>query len=145
MEERVEKIRKKLRKIESKTQTVEDFIQERTRSYRTQRWRKPLYGPSVTFDNDSSEACTVIEVSAGDRPGLLYELANALHRLGIDVRTAKVSTLTDRAHDAFYVVDRDGAKIVAQDRRSEVASVLTRQARSPTADVGSAEEVEAKN
>ena len=39
------------------------------------RWRKPLYGPSVSYDNESSGASTVIEVSAGDRPGLLYDLA----------------------------------------------------------------------
>jgi [protein-PII] uridylyltransferase len=145
VEDRVDRIRKKLRKVESKKETVEDFIRQRARSFRVERWQKPLYGPSVTFDNDISEACTVIEVSAGDRPGLLYELATALHRLGLDVRTAKVSTLTDRAHDAFYVVDRDGGKINSPGRRSEIASVLTMQAQGSRGEGGPAAEVEIKS
>jgi [protein-PII] uridylyltransferase len=133
IEERVERIRRKLRRIESGAEGVEDFILRRTRTYRTKRWRKPLFGPSVSFDNESSGASTVIEVSAGDRPGLLYDLAMGLHRLGLDVRTAKVSTLADRAHDVFYVVERDGRKIEGSARRHEVAQALITQAQSPAA------------
>jgi [protein-PII] uridylyltransferase len=132
IEERVERIRRKLRRIESGAEGVEDFIRQRARTYRMKRWRKPLYGPSVSYDNESSGASTVIEVSAGDRPGLLYDLAMGLHRLGLDVRTAKVSTLADRAHDVFYVVERDGRKIDSSGRRNEVAQALIAQVQSPT-------------
>lgn len=144
VEDRVERIRKKLRRIESNKESVEDFIRQRNKSYRPKRWRKPLFGPSVTFDNDSSEVCTVIEVSAGDRPGLLYELVNAIHRLGLDVRTAKISTLTDRAHDVFYVVDKNGGKITSPERRSAIVQELSMQAREPAADAGPTREVETK-
>jgi [protein-PII] uridylyltransferase len=133
IEERVDRIRRKIRRIESGAEGVEDFIRQRARTYRTKRWRKPLYGPSVSFDNESSGASTVIEVSAGDRPGLLYDLAMGLHRLDLDVRTAKVSTLADRAHDVFYVVERDGRKIDSSARRSQVGQALIARANGPTA------------
>ncbi|HVR74404.1 MAG TPA: [protein-PII] uridylyltransferase [Planctomycetota bacterium] len=133
VEERIARIRRKLRRVEAGQESVEDFIRQRTRSYRVKRWGKPLFGPSVTVDNNSSGGATVIEVSAGDRPGLLYDLARALHTLGLDVRTAKVSTLTDRAHDVFYVVDRDGRKVDNPARRSEIAQVLSAEAQNPAA------------
>jgi [protein-PII] uridylyltransferase len=132
-EERVDRIRKKLRRIESKRQVVEDFIRQRTQSYLPRRWRIPLFGPSVTFDNESSPRHTVIEVSAGDRPGLLYDLAHEIHRLGLDLRTAKVSTLLDRAHDAFYVLERDGRKVDNPARRTEIVAGLKSQAEKPAA------------
>lgn len=133
MEERVERIRKKLRRIESKRHMVEDFIRQRTQSYLPRRWRRPLFGPSVTFDDEISPRHTVIEVSAGDRPGLLYDLAQEIHRLGLDLRTAKVTTLLDRAHDAFYVLERDGRKVDNPARRMEIASGLKAQAEKPAA------------
>jgi [protein-PII] uridylyltransferase len=133
VEDRVERIRRKLRKIEASQQNVDDFIRERARFYRHRRWRKPLYGPSVAFDDEVSGRSTVIEVSAGDRPGLLYDLAVGFHRLGLDLRTAKVSTLADRAHDAFYVVERDGKKVDNAARRHEIAQALVAQAQSSTA------------
>ncbi len=137
VEERVSRIRKKIKKIEDRRESVDDFIRQRTRTYRMKAWRKPLFGPKVSFDNESSGACSVIEVSAGDRPGLLYDLATALHRLGLDVRTAKVSTLTDRAHDVFYVAERDGGKIDGAARRSEIAQGLEAQVQRTAADLGS--------
>ena len=102
----------------------------------TRAARRPLFGPSVTFDNDSSEVCTVVEVSAGDRLGLLFDLARELHRLGLDVRTAKVSTLTDRAHDAFYVVERDGGKVTNVERKREITRALVSIAQRPAANLG---------
>jgi [protein-PII] uridylyltransferase len=128
VEERVERIRKKLRKIEAGAESVEDFLRQRARTYRAKRWQKPLYGPSVNFDNHSSGACTLIEVSAGDRPGLLYDLAVGIHRMDLDIRTAKVSTLAERAHDVFYVVERSGGKVEDGTRRAEIIHTLVAQA-----------------
>src|SRR4030095_9744104 len=106
--------------------------------HRMKKFPKPLFGPKVGFDDDISDVASVIEVSAGDRPGLLYDLARALHRLGLDVRTAKVSTLTDRAHDVFYVVERDGKKIDGALRRGEIAQLLAAQAQNPAAEISGA-------
>ena len=131
VEERVARLRRKVRKIESGEETVEDFIRQRSRMHRMKKFPKPLFGPKVGFDDDISDVASVIEVSAGDRPGLLYDLAKALHSMGLDVRTAKVSTLTDRAHDVFYVVEGSGGKVTSQERKNEIAQALLAQARHP--------------
>ena len=58
------------------------------------------------------DGCTVIEVDTADCTGLLYDLATTITEMDIDVRGAKVSTLVDRAHDVFFVVNAGGVKIV---------------------------------
>lgn len=129
--ERVERVRKKIRRVEACQETVGELIRQRTRTYRAKRWTKPLFGPKVTMDNETSEVCTVIDVSAGDRPGLLYDLALSLHNFGLDVRMAKVSTLTDRAHDVFYVTEGHGGKVDDGTRRGEIIEALQAQAAGP--------------
>lgn len=74
----------------------------------------------VVVENGASDALTVIEVHAADRVGLLYTLARTFDDLLLDVRLAKVSTLTDRAVDVFYVADARGHKLVEPDHQREV-------------------------
>ena len=59
--------------------------------------------PSVTFDNNASPKDTVIDIVAGDRTGLLYDIAHTLSEMGIDFRAAHIVTDVGRARDAFYV------------------------------------------
>lgn len=127
IDRRVERIRDRLRQIDAKQIVVEDLIRQWTRSYRFRRMRgggEDLYGCRVAFDNDSSGRYTVVDVTTRDRPGLLYDLASTIARLGLDLRSAKVSTLTDRAHDVFYVVEADGHKVVNPARMREIEQTL---------------------
>ncbi|GHJ49820.1 bifunctional uridylyltransferase/uridylyl-removing enzyme [Catellatospora sp. TT07R-123] len=56
----------------------------------------------------------VLELRATDSPGLLYRVTSALAELGVDVRTARVSTLGADVVDAFYLVgDFDRAEVEA--------------------------------
>jgi [protein-PII] uridylyltransferase len=71
-------------------------------------------GPSVRFDQESSATATVIEVKAQDRPGLAWTIADALARLGLDIRFAKIATAKALALDVFYVT-RAGAKLAPDD------------------------------
>ena len=59
--------------------------------------------PTVTFDNNASPKDTVIDIVAGDRTGLLYDIAHTLSEMGIDFRAAHIVTDVGRARDAFYV------------------------------------------
>jgi len=45
----------------------------------------------------------LLSLTAGDRPGLLYDLARVLDRYQVSVRSAKVNTLGQRAEDAFVL------------------------------------------
>ncbi len=65
----------------------------------------------VVIDNDTSPKCTIIDVFAHDRPGLLYTATRAIYKLGLSVMLAKISTHLDQVVDVFYVTDADGGKI----------------------------------
>ena len=67
--------------------------------------------PAVMLDNDASEAATVVEASGRDRPGLLAALARTLSDAGLEITSAHIDGYGERAVDAFYVVDDDGAKL----------------------------------
>jgi [protein-PII] uridylyltransferase len=76
--------------------------------------------PRVLFDQDASDAATVVEVRAPDGIGVLYRITRALADCDLDVRTAKVSTLGHEVVDAFYVTDADGDKVTDPDHLREV-------------------------
>ncbi|MBC6460853.1 [protein-PII] uridylyltransferase [Actinomadura sp. HBU206391] len=67
--------------------------------------------PRVTIVDDASNTATVIEVRAHDRPGLLWQIGQAIGACGLQVRAAQVDTLGANAVDVFYVVGADGAPI----------------------------------
>jgi [protein-PII] uridylyltransferase len=71
----------------------------------------------------ASRTATVLEVRAHDRPGLLHRIGASLAALGVDVRSALVSTLGSDAVDVFYVVGPDGAPL-PEDRARAVALQL---------------------
>jgi len=59
--------------------------------------------PSVDIRPDERGTLYVLSVVASDRPGLLYGVARVLSRYNINLRTAKINTLGDRAEDVFLV------------------------------------------
>jgi len=74
----------------------------------------------VRIDDDLSAECAVVEVFTIDRRGLLYQLASALHELGLIIRFAKISTALDQVVDVFYVAERDGTKPRSAERLDEI-------------------------
>jgi [protein-PII] uridylyltransferase len=74
----------------------------------------------VRFDNEASQSATVIDVHAGDGIGVLYRITRALAELDVDIRSARVQTLGTQVVDAFYVVDRHGAKLTDTETRAEI-------------------------
>ena len=65
----------------------------------------------VVIDNDASARATVVEVRAPDAVGVLHTITGALSDAGLDIRSARVSTLGHSVVDSFYVVDGSGKKI----------------------------------
>jgi [protein-PII] uridylyltransferase len=62
----------------------------------------------VHFEQDLTKSRTVMELIAGDRPGLLSIVGQTLIEFAIHIETAKILTIGERAEDVFYVVDKDG-------------------------------------
>lgn len=65
----------------------------------------------LTWDNQSSDRSTILEVRASDRLGLAYRIASTLTALNLDIGFAKVATEKHLALDIFYVTDAAGAKL----------------------------------
>lgn len=81
----------------------------------------------VLIDNETSDRCTVIDIFAHDRPGLLYRIARSLFELDLSVDLAKISTHFDQVVDVFYVTDAKGRKIADGHRLRTIRDVLAQQ------------------
>jgi [protein-PII] uridylyltransferase len=68
----------------------------------------------VSFATDEKSSRTVMELVAGDRPGLLSEVGKVLRDRRIAIHAAKIVTLGERAEDVFYVTDRAGQPLEPQ-------------------------------
>ena len=80
--------------------------------------------PRVHFDNEASQIATVVEVECLDRPGLLYDMTQALFESGLSISTSMIATYGERAVDVFYVRDGFGHKISHPDRLAAVEARL---------------------
>jgi [protein-PII] uridylyltransferase len=59
--------------------------------------------PEVNIRPDERGQYHLVSITAGDRPGLLYSTARVLGQYGLDLHTAKIVTLGERAEDVFLV------------------------------------------
>jgi [protein-PII] uridylyltransferase len=66
---------------------------------------------------------TVLELIAGDRPGLLSEIGKVLLAERVDVVTARIMTIGERAEDVFYVTDEQGRQL-SDDTRNRLEEQL---------------------
>jgi [protein-PII] uridylyltransferase len=78
---------------------------------RSGRQRAFEVAPSVTIAAKASNRTTVVEVNAGDRPGLLASLTGAIRDCGLTVHSAHIATYGERAVDVFYLTRSDGRKL----------------------------------
>ncbi len=77
----------------------------------------------ITFADDPERQRTIIELIAGDRPGLLSEVGKVLLAERVDVVTARIMTIGERAEDVFYVADENGRPL-AEDARLRLEEQL---------------------
>ncbi len=85
---------------------------------------KPRVRTSVQVDNEVSDSCTVIDIHAQNRIGLLYDITSTLTMLGLYIYIAKISTKGDAAADIFYVKDIFGQKIYYKERLKDIEESL---------------------
>lgn len=119
-EDRWRRMRTDLRRALEGRVSLEHRVHEKRRHYPA-----PAVLPvEVALDDASSDFSTVVEVSAPDRIGLLFDIATALHEAGVDVHVAKVATYGARVVDAFYVRDAAGRKLADDEQRDEVRRAI---------------------
>lgn len=71
----------------------------------------PLDDVHLRFDDQASPWHTVCEIDAGERPGLLADVATVLAAAGAVVRAASISSADGRVYDAFELTNRAGTKL----------------------------------
>ena len=64
--------------------------------------------PQIQMFPDDKGTHYILEVVAGDRPGLLARIAYVLAKANVNVASAKINTLGERAEDVFLI---DGARL----------------------------------
>jgi [protein-PII] uridylyltransferase len=99
-------------------------LAEKERSYARRPAAAAHRRPSVLWFDDATDA-TVVEFRGDDEIGLLFRITSALERAGLDVRSARVSSVAGVVVDAFYVTDRDGRPIPAGARPALEAQLRT--------------------
>jgi [protein-PII] uridylyltransferase len=119
------KLREDLAAVLTDQMAIGERLSERERVYPL-RWRSAAHPPvsGVTVDNDASETATVLEVRAPDEIGLLHRITRALFESGLDVVSARVSTLGEMVVDAFYVRESGGKKLTEAARLSAVTAAI---------------------
>ena len=94
---------------------VDAAVTRRLRAQNSSRFkkRKMLTAAPISFswDQQSSEKSTILEVRASDRLGLAYRIASTLAGLGLDIVFAKVATEKHLALDIFYIANEAGEKL----------------------------------
>lgn len=89
---------------------------ERAFAAHVEKWkRRAVTGMAVPtvveFENETSRESTIIDLTARDRPGLLYRVTRILSEEGLDIQSAQITTRGETAADSFYVRGADGKKL----------------------------------
>ena len=79
----------------------------------------------VSFSEHDSNEHTIMEIVSQDRPGLLYLVACALVKSNIKLKSAKISTVGEKAEDTFFITDRDGNPVNDPHKRKKLAKMIT--------------------
>jgi [protein-PII] uridylyltransferase len=84
--------------------------------------RKARIPARVNINSQASNAATLIEIVAEDRPGLLYDLASAISTSGGNIEVVLIDTEAHKAIDVFYVT-ANGQKLEIE-RQTALAEAL---------------------
>jgi [protein-PII] uridylyltransferase len=119
------KLREDLAAVLSDRLALGERLSERERIYPLRRGSAAhLPGSDVKVDNEASETATVLEIRALDEIGMLHRITRALFDAGLDVVSARVSTLGEMVVDAFYVRESGGSKVTDDRRLLEITQKI---------------------
>ncbi|MDQ1750288.1 MAG: [protein-PII] uridylyltransferase [Pseudonocardiales bacterium] len=121
----VELLNADLRRILGGTLGLDDRLRAKEAVYESRSespdGQKPV--PRFLWFDDEATDATVLEVRTRDGIGLLHWVTAALEEAGLDIRSARISSLGSYVVDAFYVTDADG-KPLNESRQADVTSTM---------------------
>ncbi len=113
-----------LQKVLAESVDLEELMARRLKASPLPARPLPRVATKVVIDNESSRHHSVIDVFTADRSGLLHTLSRTFFDLGLSVDLARITTEGHRAADAFYVRNREGRRIGAEEGK-RITEVLT--------------------
>ncbi|MFT7645708.1 MAG: [protein-PII] uridylyltransferase [Candidatus Poriferisodalaceae bacterium] len=91
---------------------IDARIAERDRRYRRRAALAATPAQtSIVFDTLSATDATIIEVTCEDKVGVLFHLTQVLADMRLDIRYAKIQTLSHEVVDTFYVRGDEGVEL----------------------------------
>ncbi len=79
----------------------------------------------ISFSDDPANSRTVLELVAGDRPGLLYQVGQVLRSAEVELQNAKIMTVGERAEDVFFITTHAGKPLPAAAQDGLRTALLT--------------------
>ncbi len=105
---------------------IQRKIEHTPRSVTPHRVARHLLFPTrAEFTHSPGCDYTMMEISAQDRPGLLYLVIRTLLQHKIKLLSAKITTSGVRVKDVFFIVDRDGNYLADKKVQQALASDIT--------------------
>ena len=124
VEYRIERLRRDLNQVLHGRKAIDRLMSEhRARSRRRPRREAP-HPDSVSFDNDSSQESTIIEVRTSDRAGVLFAITGALTECMLDIQRAMIGSEAYGVVDVFYVTDLEYNKIHDENRCGKIEATI---------------------
>ncbi len=94
-------------------------------SQRISRQLKELAIPaSVSMTPQQDTDTATLKITASDRPGLLANLALVLVELGLEISSARITTLGERVEDIFSVTAKDGEGLASPETCYEIENAI---------------------
>ena len=78
----------------------------------------------ITFEDDTKNNRTIMNIQAYDRPGLLSRIGTVLASCKVQILNAQIATYGERAEDIFYISDFDGQAITSQSELEKIESAI---------------------
>jgi len=109
--------------IEGRKRVGDLVLKSRPPSFMTEK-AKPTYPSRVEVDNEVSDEYSVVDIYTDDKVGLLYQITNAIKKLGLFIGVSKISTKVDQVADTFYLQDIFGQKVTQPDKIEELKRTI---------------------
>jgi len=119
-EARINKIRRALTRI----LTADDEKVAKVTRAVTRQARMFTTPTRVNFSPSTSDDQTVFELVTADRPGLLSKVGQVFIEQGINIASAKIMTIGERAEDVFYINDASSSSSLSDEALDNLADSL---------------------
>ena len=78
----------------------------------------------IRIEFEETKKFSIIDITGGDKPGLLYSFTRALSKMGLIIYSAKISTKVDGLIDSFYLLDEKGNKVGINVSEDEIREAI---------------------